>query len=557
MSRRDCIFFKYLEVGTGRFPENRPGCGFYIDFRLICYYIVRRENCIFCSNDHGGEMIVLVFTFLLLLPAPALAKHDSSQSIQLHKGWNLVSWHIEPVDDYGEILEMYEILPEQGNDWFFDNDGEVYRWNNAELYYPNNPPASAQWEWKLDYAYYIHLDDSHNWYEPDGPPIQLGLVTNIIPSNAWAHDENVYSGYADNWFFLGYGAQGYCKLASIPMVPGQATWWGNPEVFDYEGPFHRLIWDETTWQLADLKIVKDDQGRVYIPDPIPRIHLGPPIDQIGMLEPGRGYFLGFSGTGSYTFEGWGDWPKWQNSNFIDPEPKMANPVTASGNHFTYNKYTHWSYPVCIDTVDQEECPMEAGDEIGVFDGDRCVGAVVYQGEFPMIIVCWEDDKATPMEVDGYIYNNPMTFVWYDASQNAEVEFVLPSITQSMKDDPVAPQYAGFGCGLYALRSFSDIQTSINQLPQSFQLGQNYPNPFNSETIIPLELPERSKIKIDLYNIQGRLITRIYQGTENAGWPKIRYNASDLSSGVYFYRITAEGLERGGNYQSVGKMLLLK
>ena len=95
------------------------------------------------------------------------------------------------------------------------------------------------------------------------------------------------------------------------------------------------------------------------------------------------------------------------------------------------------------------------------------------------------------------------------------------------------------------------------MPQYFQLGQNYPNPFNAETVIPLELPERSKVKIDLYNVRGRLIARIYQGEQNAGWPKVHYNASKLSSGVYFYRITAEGLEQGGRFIAVGKMLLLK
>ena len=50
---------------------------------------------------------------------------------------------------------------------------------------------------------------------------------------------------------------------------------------------------------------------------------------------------------------------------------------------------------------------------------------------------------------------------------------------------------------------------------------------------------------------------IHQGIENAGWPKIRYNASALASGMYFYRVTAEGLERGGHFADVSKMLLLK
>jgi len=94
-------------------------------------------------------------------------------------------------------------------------------------------------------------------------------------------------------------------------------------------------------------------------------------------------------------------------------------------------------------------------------------------------------------------------------------------------------------------------------PSTFSLQPCYPNPFNHTTIIPLELPERSKVKIQLYNIQGRLVGGVYEGIENAGWPKIKYHAGNLASGVYFCRVAADGLERGGKYDAVNKLLLLK
>jgi hypothetical protein len=89
------------------------------------------------------------------------------------------------------------------------------------------------------------------------------------------------------------------------------------------------------------------------------------------------------------------------------------------------------------------------------------------------------------------------------------------------------------------------------------LGQNYPNPFNPTTAIPLELPQRSRITIDIFDVSGRKVWTIDAGVQNAGRASIHFNASRLSSGVYFYRVTTEGLERGGKYQEVGKMLLLK
>jgi hypothetical protein len=108
-----------------------------------------------------------------------------------------------------------------------------------------------------------------------------------------------------------------------------------------------------------------------------------------------------------------------------------------------------------------------------------------------------------------------------------------------------------------VRSLVDGVQSVTQLPKTFMLLQNYPNPFNAETIISLELPERSRVKIELYNVRGQKVTTIYEGVKNAGWPKIRFNGSKLSTGVYFYSLSVTGLERDGKYSSAGKMLLLK
>ncbi len=202
-------------------------------------------------------------------------------------------------------------------------------------------------------------------------------------------------------------------------------------------------------------------------------------------------------------------------------------------------------------------PMEAGDEIGVFDGSLCVGAAVYCDSFPVSLAAWRDDIATPDSIDGYQYNNEMIFKWFDASANTEITFTPPPGTMAMEDDRIAPTHSGFGYGFYAVRNLTDGIAQVNQLPQEFKLGQNFPNPFNAETVIPLELPQRSHVKIELFNVCGQSLGVIFNGVREGSWPKIHYNASGLASGMYFCRVTAKGLERGGNYQSVGKMLLLK
>lgn len=90
------------------------------------------------------------------------------------------------------------------------------------------------------------------------------------------------------------------------------------------------------------------------------------------------------------------------------------------------------------------------------------------------------------------------------------------------------------------------------VPQKFALSQNYPNPFNPTTKIDFELPQDVKLSINIFDMTGRLIsTLINNEAFMAGYHTIQFNGSALSSGTYFYRITA-----GENVQTK-KMTLIK
>jgi|GEM_PF-2004649 len=88
-------------------------------------------------------------------------------------------------------------------------------------------------------------------------------------------------------------------------------------------------------------------------------------------------------------------------------------------------------------------------------------------------------------------------------------------------------------------------------PATFELCQNYPNPFNPTTSIRYSIPVASKVKIDIYNTLGQLVSNLVSEYKEAGVYSVDFNASSLSSGVYMYKITA------GNFTSVKKMNLLK
>jgi hypothetical protein len=113
------------------------------------------------------------------------------------------------------------------------------------------------------------------------------------------------------------------------------------------------------------------------------------------------------------------------------------------------------------------------------------------------------------------------------------------------------------------RSFTLVVTNVtgisnnNQnIPDKFALYQNYPNPFNPETKIKFDIPsnvrrETSDIKLIIYDILGKEIATLVNESLQPGTYEVTFDASNLSSGMYFYRLTAS------EYTNTKKLILLK
>ena len=89
------------------------------------------------------------------------------------------------------------------------------------------------------------------------------------------------------------------------------------------------------------------------------------------------------------------------------------------------------------------------------------------------------------------------------------------------------------------------------LPDNFSLAQNYPNPFNPTTKIKFSLPENTSVKLRVFNILGKEVETLVNSRLNAGTYEVNFNASKLSSGVYFYKLEA------GSFTDIKKMVLVK
>ena len=89
------------------------------------------------------------------------------------------------------------------------------------------------------------------------------------------------------------------------------------------------------------------------------------------------------------------------------------------------------------------------------------------------------------------------------------------------------------------------------LPIEFELSNNYPNPFNPVTSIRYSLPKSEKVSLIVYNLNGKEVARLVNENQQAGNHSIKWDASDVASGIYFYRLQA------GDFVQTRKMVLLK
>jgi hypothetical protein len=93
-------------------------------------------------------------------------------------------------------------------------------------------------------------------------------------------------------------------------------------------------------------------------------------------------------------------------------------------------------------------------------------------------------------------------------------------------------------------------------PIEFSLGQNYPNPFNPTTTITVALPFDATVSLVVYNTLGQKVAELMNGTASAGYHAVVFDASNLASGLYTYRMVATGND-GKDFTKNQKMMLLK
>ena len=175
----------------------------------------------------------------------------------------------------------------------------------------------------------------------------------------------------------------------------------------------------------------------------------------------------------------------------------------------------------------------------VFDWDSLTGFTSYDlmlsDDFGLIAL-FEDITTT-----SYLYDGPQlvaekSYIWTVRSKNPGGMPENNSQWSKLRTFSVA--------------AFVGINQN-NNIPKEFNLWQNYPNPFNPVTIIKYEIPKNANVSVIVYDVTGRVVKELVNEFKYAGYYNIEFNAANLSSGVYYYRIISE------YYTDTKKLVVIK
>jgi len=263
----------------------------------------------------------------------------------------------------------------------------------------------------------------------------------------------------------------------------------------------------------------------------------------------------------------------------------------SPDYFPLSIGNSWTYAVVIDTTHKFQC--------SIFDTAR-VGPTLYYlhsgpalafiGVMPLpvdslrsdtLFRIWRYEKGQEYMLFDFYHGNYPSYTTYPeidiARVTTNVEITVPAghftncvdiyFPRSFNDESIGYVFAP-GVGIvrwygpfYAPTSLvhavvngkliSSVDMTSAGVPSEFTLEQNYPNPFNPSTTVKYELPRTSHVNLSVFDILGREVSVLVNDKRDSGVYEVNFDASNLASGVYFYRLQA------GDYVATKRLLLLK
>ena len=288
---------------------------------------------------------------------------------------------------------------------------------------------------------------------------------------------------------------------------------------------------------------------------------------------GNNRWEGVGGSPIGSVSGWSDWVNRYGGTGVSTNPHFINSVKSPNGYIISSN----SPAIGAGGTDVEEFILSKGLPWADIEGNpRTSGAAPTIGAYENIIV--------PVELISFTGSsqfNKITLNWKTATESNNMGFdiertssLIPPIHEWEKvgfvkghGTSLEPNEYSYTDDISSIHSASlfyrlkqiDFDGSfkysnvveVDVMPINYELSQNYPNPFNPNTMIRFSLPKETQLKINIYNMLGELVETLAEGTYQAGYHELNFNAANLSSGIYIYRIESDA------FVQVKKMILLR
>jgi len=266
--------------------------------------------------------------------------------------------------------------------------------------------------------------------------------------------------------------------------------------------------------------VQDEQGNAIeeLPEPIGW------IDNISTLSAGEGYKVKVSNNCTITLED----NSGSKSLITNKEKVLPIYYTTAFKGYGLDHMNIYLYKPT-----KAGKALDPGDEVGIFDGEVCVGAEVISGsEHDLIAVKASLDDPTTPEQDGFIEGHPIEIRLWDNRSGQEKR------TQKLEI------FEGFN-SIYEKYGTSVISVDFEESLLCF-LGNAYPNPTKDKTVFTFGLAKPSKVRLEIFNITGELITILVdqyypEGVHAVEWNNRTKKGKLQNPGLYYYRLTCNDL----------------
>ena len=276
----------------------------------------------------------------------------------------------------------------------------------------------------------------------------------------------------------------------------------------------------------DLPIVfaADDQGHYYIPGSGVNT-----IDSSGGMQPGKGYKILISGIEAIDFV-YGE----------ASDEGLGRNLSLVGASENYNvTRTGISHPIIIDELSGL---ISDGDELVAYADGVPVGVTTINTDDTNLLVAWKSLYEYGIDTDGYYDGDQIELRLFSQELGEELMVTYSFNADSYGELPVT-------VGSIHVHNQSAV-------PVEFGLEQNYPNPFNPSTTIDVSVASDTQITLNIYDINGRLVSTLADGVYDTGYHSFVWNGLDqtgnkVSAGIYFYSLQAEGMS------ITKKMMLMK